>query len=62
VSLAGPPPASTVREITIRVDAAAPSQVFLERFTPISVDEYFRDFLAAGSAVAETPSDAGGEP
>jgi hypothetical protein len=57
VSLTGPPPRSETREVSIQIDEAGEAPVILERFTPMSVDDYFRV-----PAAADAPPPPGGQP
>ena len=48
VSLVGPPPASESRQVPLQVESDKPSHVVLERFAPMTVDEYFRGYTSRG--------------
>ena len=53
VSLVGPPPASESRRVPLQVESGKPSHVVLERFAPMTVDEYFRGYTGGAGATAE---------
>jgi hypothetical protein len=58
VTLVGPPPASDRREVSVRVAPGEPSRVVLERFTPMTVDEYFSAYQPPAAAVPVDPGPA----
>ena len=64
VSLVGPPPASESRQVALQVEPGKPSHVLLERFAPMTVDEYFRGYTSRGGDAAEggVPTSPGGPP
>jgi hypothetical protein len=62
VSLVGPPPGSEARRIPLQVESGKPSPMVLERFTPMTVDEYFRGYTSGAAAAEAGASPAGGLP
>jgi hypothetical protein len=53
VVLQGPPPQSEQRTITVRVEPGVATYVPVEKFTPLSADEYFRPYITPPAPVAE---------
>jgi hypothetical protein len=45
ISLTGPPPESKKETVTVRVEAGGRIDVPVTRFTPLTVDEYFDEYL-----------------
>jgi hypothetical protein len=64
VTLVGPPPASDRREVSVRVAPGETARVVLERFTPMTVEEYFSAYHTQDTAASGEPADtpAGGTP
>ena len=64
VSLVGPPPASESRQVALQVEPDKPPHVVLERFAPMTVDEYFRGYTSPGgdAAVGGVATPPGGLP
>jgi hypothetical protein len=61
VTLTGPPPASESRVITVQVQGGVTATPPLERFTPMTLEQYFDPYLTSSTpAGAEAP--AAGDP
>ena len=62
VTLTGPPPASESRVIAVQVQGGVTTTPTLERFTPMTVEQYFDPYLTSAAPAAGGDVPAAGDP
>ena len=62
VTLTGPPPASESRIVTVQVQGGVTAAPMLERFTPMTLEQYFDPYLTSSTPAAGGDVPAAGDP